>query len=754
MLISQAAETTTIGYIHGIYANNGGGSLTINALGTSVGEYGSGIYAINHAGTTGLFVTANNASGAVSGVETRSYGSGGATITLTGTAQGGSGAAIDTFSGDGTPICTAEGCFTEINLLDGSAARAGSSGIAIRNNVGNSIVKASVLSRIYGGIHLGHGSDLMTILAGLDISDVTVLDGGDDSSAADGMIDVLTFDGWQGQIDGQIVINWEQVVLSNSAVMSFGDALTVGFSPTGTAESDMGLFVRDASTLQAFGGFTLQGNLLNAGFVTTSDGTVGDDLSVVGNYSSESGTLMLDTFLGEDTSPSDVLVISGTASGLTNVVVNNFGGPGALTDVGIRIVDVGDPAGSPSDSFVLANGDYTIARTGETALLAGAYGYALRQGASDGDWYLQSEWQPASPVYEVYPSILLDQIGMPRLQERVGNRHWAQPAAAPAESVYVFCKDPAQNFRCAVTPEQADVYAEPVFGFVGSGWAPVIEGQGLWARAEGSVSRYRPVESTTGASYEAQTGSVQIGYDHVLLEAENGGRLIGGLNLTYGTLQADVTSDIGLGEISTEGYGLGASLTWYAKNGFYVDAQAQVMSFDSDLSADGLGTFADGHKSDAYGVSVELGQEIALDETWTITPQVQLSYAKLSENGFTDAYDNIVVFDAESLLLRLGVEVSHEESWEAEDGTTSRRSLRAGAHVFHEFKPETQVVVAGTPLRSKRETTLGEITLGGTYNWSDDRNSLYSEVGAGTGLDNFGDSYRVRATVGFRRQWE
>lgn len=349
---------------------------------------------------------------------------------------------------------------------------------------------------------------------------------------------------------------------------------------------------------------------------------------------------------------------------------------------------------------------------------------------------------------------------LPRLQERVGNRHWAQPAQTAEasyvtpEPVYVFCKDPAQNFRCMVTPEQAQVYAQSDVVTASVAPGAVIQGQGLWLRTDGALTRYQPTDATTGASYRSRMAGVQIGYDHVLVERENGGRLIGGLNLNYRMARADVSTALSRGKISTTGYGIGGSLTWYEPNGFYMDAQAQAMWLSSDLSADGLGVFADGHKAMGYGLSLEIGKEIALSDTWAITPQAQLSYANVKESGFTDAFGTQVSFNAESLQLRLGVEVSHEKSWEAEDGTTSRRSLRAGAHVIHEFKPETEVVVSGTPLRSRGSATMGEITLGGTYNWRDDRNSVYGQIAASTGISNFGDSHRIRGTVGFRRQWE
>lgn len=64
---------------------------------------------------------------------------------------------------------------------------------------------------------------------------------------------------------------------------------------------------------------------------------------------------------------------------------------------------------------------------------------------------------------------------------------------------------------------------------------------------------------------------------------------------------------MGDGAINSSGYGLGATLTWQGKVGFYLDAQANLTLYEGNLSSttsgiDGLG----------YAVGLEMGQEIAL----------------------------------------------------------------------------------------------------------------------------------------------
>lgn len=65
--------------------NNGSGALTITSTGVVTGQSEMGIRAINGLNSTGeLTVYANNVNGGYTGIDTRNYGSGGITVTVTG----------------------------------------------------------------------------------------------------------------------------------------------------------------------------------------------------------------------------------------------------------------------------------------------------------------------------------------------------------------------------------------------------------------------------------------------------------------------------------------------------------------------------------------------------------------------------------------------------------------------------------------------------------------------------------------------
>lgn len=101
--------------------------------------------------------------------------------------------------------------------------------------------------------------------------------------------------------------------------------------------------------------------------------------SVLSDKTGNGGSLYLNTVLGDDDSATDKLVITGDASGTTDLYINGIG-DGAQTTNGIEVVDVGGV--STSDAFVLKN-----------EVNASLYTYRLYWNESDNDWYLASKAQ-------------------------------------------------------------------------------------------------------------------------------------------------------------------------------------------------------------------------------------------------------------------------------------------------------------------------------------------------------------------------
>lgn len=508
---------------------------------------------------------------------------------------------------------------------------------------------------------------------------------------------------------------------------SYGGATSV---TGGTLQAGAAGAFSPASAFSIGGGGTLDlagidqtvASLTNAGTVALSGGP-GTTLTVLGNYAG-GGTLMLNTELGSDDAATDRLVVAGDTSGSTELRVSNFGGGGVQTGNGIKVVDV---SGASNGTFNLL-GDYVY--EGDQALVAGAFAYRLYKGGvstpGDGDWYLRSAliddpadplYQPGVPLYEAYAGSLQAFSKFGTLQQRVGNRSW-----------------------------------------IGGGPDAVEEGNddsnGVWARVEATRAEFEPKSSTSGIDYDAAIWRAEAGVDGLLHESE-AGSLVAGASVHYGAVSSNVTSVHGNGSIVSNSIGIGGTLTWYDASGFYLDSQAKVTWYDSDLySATAGQSLVSGNDGMGYGFSLEAGQRFVLDEAWALTPQAQLMYSSVHYDDFTDSFGTDVSLDrGESLIGRLGLAVDYETEWRDGQGRANRTHLYGITNVYYDFAGDSRVDVGGTPLTTGKDAWRGGIGLGWSVNMADDKFSLYGEVLANTSLENVGHSNELSGTIGVRVTW-
>ncbi|ESZ41369.1 autotransporter [Mesorhizobium sp. L2C066B000] len=488
--------------------------------------------------------------------------------------------------------------------------------------------------------------------------------------------------------------------------------------------------VASGATLDLAGMSQTIAGLSNAGTVRIAGGVPGDTLTVSGDYVGNSGAVVLNAALGGDGSPTDMLVIAGNTSGTGTLQVVNFGGSGAQTVGGIKIVDVG---GVSNGSFSL-DGNYTF--EGDAAVVAGAYAYRLYQGGvstpADGDWYLRSAlvngdpdpqplYSPGVPLYEAYEGVLQAFNELGTMQQRIGNRSWGEGA----------------------TPQGADLPGQ------GS-----VDGKAIWARIEAAHAEIKPKTSTSGTNYDVTTWKLQAGVDGLLHESD-AGTLIGGITAHYGTASSDVSSIFGAGSIAATGYGVGSTLTWFGSGGFYVDAQAEATWYDSDIRSATLGTtLADGNNGFGYGLSVETGQKIALNGNWSLTPQAQLAYSSVDFDAFTDPFGAVVSpGSSNSLVGRLGLSADYEDQWVDDAGQVSRTHIYGLGNLYYDFLDGNDVDVSGTKLVSENQALWGGVGLGGSLSWADGRYAVFGEGTVRTSLKDFGDSHALGAKLGFAVKW-
>ncbi len=512
--------------------------------------------------------------------------------------------------------------------------------------------------------------------------------------------------------------------------------------------TQLGIF-RNAGDIDLRG--TAIGNTLVITANATAGGVPGDGLFV-----SDGGRLILNTVFNEGVavgggsgSQSDVLIVDGTALGSapTTIIVDRREGTGAQTSGnGILLVEVRNKSASAADVFTL-QGDYVV--NGEPRIVGGMYIYTLHQhgigaDAADGNWYLRSVgFSPTVPLYQEYVKVLVPLVDMPTRLQRVGTRHWNEPES-PATWQTGFDRDVSPN---AITEGQVN-YDVDRDGSV------VLEANGIWGRIEGSHGHYEARSSTVDAEYDLNTWRLRVGIDRSVYEDDHR-KLIAGISAHYGQVRGDVSSTLGSGNIDAQGYGIGGSLTWYELSGLYVDAQAQATWLRSDIRSSMLAnTLVDGNEGFGYATGIEVGCELSVDEKWSMIPQAQLIYTRIDFDDFTDSFDaRVALQDGDSLRVRVGLAGEYETRWLATNGTVSRASLYGIANLHHELLDGFQVSVSGGKLTSRNERLWAELGLGGSFNWNDDRYSIYGEVSARTGLEDFGDSYLVTAILGLRVTW-
>lgn len=635
------------------------------------------------------------------------------------------------------------------------------------DGAGNATLELAGNANVTGSISMGDGSDTLILNKNVDLSNVPFMDGGDNLSTADGFADTVIFKDFSSSISGDKLLNWEKVVIDGGSLAFSNNALTTGSDP------DQGLFITNGGVQQAGSGFALQGNLhvgnsgtfqtqgnggglyqisgdvYHAGVVSLGNTGTGDVFQIAGDYKGQGGTFIVDTVLADDNSASDKIHIQGDSSGTASLKVLNKGGLGAQTVAdGIRAVQVD---GQSNGTFSL-NGDYV--HEGRSVVVGGAYAYSLHQGGktnpSDGHWYLRSELAPEAPpptkpeeptpppapsyqagvpIYEVYPQFLLGLTDLPTLQQRVGNRSWSNAGAKQLE----------QGMSDG-TLARPDVL--------------LIDGTGLWGRIEGKHLKFQPRRSTSDADYKYDSVNIQFGYDKLLSQNESY-QVVGGVNAHYTNGTADVTSRHGDGKIKTDGYGIGATLTWYGANNVYVDNQARFTWYDSDLSSQTAGnSLIKSNKGHGYAFSTEIGKRYTLDDKWSLTPQAQLKYTNAGFNAFNDAFGaNVSRQKALSLQGRLGVSIDYQNSWIGEDGKMRRNTLYGIINYTSDLLQKSQVDVSSVSVSRRNDRHWLGFGVGGSYNWNKDQYSLYGEIDASTGLTNFSKSYGFRGMVGMRVRW-
>ncbi|ACN45308.1 AIDA autotransporter-like protein [Salmonella enterica subsp. enterica serovar Paratyphi C str. RKS4594] len=530
----------------------------------------------------------------------------------------------------------------------------------------------------------------------------------------------LAGDGTIGEVGSQQAVN-----VASGATFGGSNGTTVN----GKVTNEGTLVFGDSEETGAI--FTLNGDLVNMGTIASgsTSSTPGNTLYVDGNYTGNGGSLYLNTVLGDDDSATDKLVITGDASGTTDLYINGIG-DGAQTTNGIEVVDVGGV--STSDAFVLKN-----------EVNASLYTYRLYWNESDNDWYLASKAQSDD-----------DDSG--------GDDSDVTPSDGGDDGGNVTPPDDGGD----VAPQ----YRADIGAYMGNQWmARNLQMQTLYDR-EGS--QYRNADGSVWARFKAGKAESEAVSGNIDMDSNYSQFQLGGDILAWGNGQQSVTVGVMASYINADtdstgnrgadgsqftssgnvdGYNLGVYATWFADaqthSGAYVDSWYQYGFYNNSVESGDAGS--ESYDSTANAVSLETGYryDIALSNgnTVSLTPQAQVVWQNYSADSVKDNYGTrIDGQDGDSWTTRLGLRVDGK----LYKGSRTVIQPFAEANWLH-TSDDVSVSFDDATVKQDLPANRAELKVGLQAD-IDKQWSVRAQVAGQTGSNDFGD---LNGSLNLRYNW-
>ena len=145
----------------------------------------------------------------------------------------------------------------------------------------------------------------------------------------------------------------------------------------------------------------------------------------------------------------------------------------------------------------------------------------------------------------------------------------------------------------------------------------------VWVRNVNSRNDFastRTASDSHSSGFEQDVHSVQLGADAALTDNIRLGGFVGNARS-----DADFDGEYGSGKVKTQSLGLYG--TYLANNGFYWDNVAKYEYVKSESASTGK------RKYNAYTLSTEIGRIHQLGQGWTVTPQIQAAWTRLSSQS-------------------------------------------------------------------------------------------------------------------------
>ncbi|SEK16410.1 MULTISPECIES: autotransporter outer membrane beta-barrel domain-containing protein [unclassified Variovorax] len=630
---------------------------------------------------------------------------------------------------NGTLIKQGSGTWT----LDRASARSGGTSLkAGRLNLGDSMALGTGTLSMDDGTTLGFAADGLTIANAIHMtgSNDPVIDTGAFNETLAGVISGGGFLTKQGT--GTLTLAGANVYTGATNVA----AGTLRAGAANTFASSSAHSVAAGATLDTDGFNQTVAALANAGTVNlrSAGGAVGSTLTVTGPYVGNNGVLQVATALGDSTSISDRLLLSGAgavASGSTQVKVTNVAGLGALTTGnGIPVVVTEKGARIEANAFSLPGGHVD----------AGAFEYRLTANAS-GAW-LNSNVPPVDPMNPADPVSPANPVGSgtPGPSAPLYRAEVPLIAALPEqlrEANLAMLANRSQRVGDSVGAN-APAGSRQAWGRVLSVQRDIAQGGAVSPHSRGRLTGFQAgTDLFVGGSADAQW---QVG---VYVGQLDGDMSASGFARGIANLQA--------GRNTLRNQYLGAYGSYQGSSGLYAEAVLQAARHRYGVEA--ITSSSANGKGSSLLASLEVGQSFELAPGWRVEPQLQLIHQSLDLNdlalgGLTTVGQNT----KSGWSLRTGIRVQGELAtaigtlkpygrlnvYKSPNGTDSAS-----------YRTPAALTVIGTPTGGTRT----EVAMGATLALSE-RTSLYGEIGQ---LNASGGNTRteggVNASVGLKMRW-
>ncbi|WP_079842834.1 autotransporter outer membrane beta-barrel domain-containing protein [Salmonella enterica] len=513
--------------------------------------------------------------------------------------------------------------------------------------------------------------------------------------------------------------------------------------------------------------FTVNGDVVNSSAMISGSDQPNNTLTIAGNYTGNDGHLYLNTQLGDDSSPTDKLIVTGDTAGSTTLHITNVNGLGAQTVNGIEVIEVG---GQSDGDFTLYKGHVDI----------NAWTYTLKQ--DGGDWYLRSESDdvpddggdvtppddggdvtPPDDGGDVTPPDDGGDVTPPDDGGEVTPPDDGGDVTPPDDGGDITPPDDGGDITppngggdvTPVTPQ----YRADIGAYLGNQWmARNLQMQTLYDR-EGS--QYRSADGSVWmrfkagkAESQAVNGNVDIDSDYsqfqlggdILTWSDGAQSVTVGLMGSYINASTDSTGNRGSdgsqfsANGSVDGYNLGLYATWFADaqshRGAYIDSWYQYGAYNNSVDNDGLS--ASRYDSAAHAVSLETGYryDIALSNrnTVSLTPQAQVTWQRYSaDTVIDDGGTRISGQSDDSWTTRLGVRV---------DGKLYKESGRIQPFMevnWLHASDNASATFGDTKVSQDLPNDRVEVKVGIQANVSE-RLSVYAQAAGQKGKNDYGDA--------------